>query len=184
MRDTPAAPSPIVLTIVNNWGSIPIAEAWNVSGLPSRDSAYRDDVAGDFGESVRLDDDYLCHVADTLYPLLTVAPEGRHRRLNQIIGELHPDPFVTPDGALLWRVPGDHYGALASGIALLIEDCRNGHNLRICEADRCVDAYLDSSNAHTRRYCSSSCQERTRQRHHRQRQRQRRSDNPSVRHSP
>jgi predicted RNA-binding Zn ribbon-like protein len=56
----------------------------------------------------------------------------------------------------------------------VIERFGSDHRLGTCGAERCDDVYIDRSQAATRRYCSLTCQNRTRVMSHRARTARRR----------
>lgn len=152
-----------LLTVINKWGTIPVREAWNVSGLPPDSSPLRDSLAARFDAAVRRDDAYLTATADALYDVLAAGPEERARRANALIARIGMQPQVREDGSLAWAATGDRHGVMTAGLALVIEEQAFG----VCQAHRCADLYLDGSNARSRQYCTLSCQERARQRNFR-----------------
>ena len=87
---------------------------------------------------------------------------GRREALNAAIASIEPLPVITDDGPA-WRV---HAGAdtVPAQMALtLAEYARTDPELErlgVCAAHRCLDAYADTSQAQTRRYCSLTCQNR------------------------
>ncbi|WP_374215715.1 CGNR zinc finger domain-containing protein [Streptomyces drozdowiczii] len=64
----------------------------------------------------------------------------------------------------MWRVNDpDEVLVAASGLALREYAAAHGfHRIGICTGDHCVDVYVDRSPGGRRRFCSVTCQNRTR----------------------
>ena len=110
----------------------------------------------------------LVKIADRLHPVFAAAtPAQRVRRVASLLREtgVRPTAAISVEGVRAdWVV--DHVGdALLAAAAVTLRQHlaeHQGERLGICGADRCADAYVDVSPVGHRRYCSVSCQNRTR----------------------
>ena len=154
-----------IVAVVNGWGTVPRAEAGEqdqpfpdpqelATLLPSTAAALRRAA--------------LVTLADQLHPVFAATtPAQRVRRVAALLKEtgVRPTLTISPDGIRAdWVV--DHAGdawLAAAAVALRqhLEE-HQGERLGICGAARCADAYVDASPVGHRRYCSISCQNRTR----------------------
>ena len=84
--------------------------------------------------------------------------------LNELADQHGLSHRLATDGRLGWDRPETSNPLAAATVAALI-DFVAGHGpdrLGTCNADACVDAYIDASQARTRSYCSDQCHNRTR----------------------
>jgi predicted RNA-binding Zn ribbon-like protein len=99
-------------------------------------------------------------------------PEERRESLNALIAEVSLAPTVGPAGHG-WLL-GDEAGVGAAALVLGLWDHAGTdpelERLGTCAGDRCVDAFHDSTQAHTRRFCSLKCQNRAKVAAYRRRQ--------------
>lgn len=156
------------MRIVNRWATVPVAESWDLDGLPARDDPVRGIVASAFGAAAARDDAMLADAADAVYPIYA-APKARQAALiNHLIEQVSLRPELVAGLGLSWASPDATVrAALALHLlrALGLRGCRIG----VCAAPRCIDAFVDASHARRRRYCSLSCQSRVRQAAYRRR---------------
>jgi hypothetical protein len=92
------------------------------------------------------------------------APTGPQRldALNDSAGLIDPLPVATAAGPA-WRVRRDADQLPARMVLTLFEHARHDaelDRLGVCAAHNCVDAFADTTQARTRRYCSTTCQNR------------------------
>ena len=116
-------------------------------------------------------------VADRLHPVFA-ADEGaeRARLVNAMLAEVAVRPEVAQDGGLFtaaWSVT-DPSKALLASAALALREHLAAHpgRLGVCTDRQCADTYVDVSPTGRRRFCSKTCQTRTRVALFRERQRE------------
>ncbi len=95
---------------------------------------------------------------------------GRRDCLNALVARLDPTPLLTTEGEM-WAVESVHegFGELILGLWLHAREDPELSRLGTCADERCVDAYVDHTQAGSRRYCSTTCQNRAGVREHRRR---------------
>lgn len=100
-------------------------------------------------------------------------PQERRAALNDLIATVAPQPRVGPDGHG-WEI-GDaadvQVAALVLALWLHVDADPDLERLGTCAADRCLDPYVDATQASNRRYCSVTCQNRVKVAAYRRRQR-------------
>jgi predicted RNA-binding Zn ribbon-like protein len=106
-------------------------------------------------------------VADLMYAVFVASDPGpRARLLNPMLAEAAVRPELTEDDGVLsdsWSVPEPGGALLASaGLALRAHLAAHPDRLGICADRQCADVYVDASPAGHRRFCSLTCQNRTR----------------------
>jgi predicted RNA-binding Zn ribbon-like protein len=168
---TPVTPAPIafVVEVINKWGSIPREVAGEQrTPYPSlRDLAQEHGFRLDAETDARSDNNVV-QTADTLYPLFdTPDAAALVDRMNEVLDLSEVRPALiregdriaegwitdTPDRLLAACTLTLHHHLLAWG---------DGHRLGLCEGLRCADVYADLSSAGRRRFCSTTCQNRSR----------------------
>jgi predicted RNA-binding Zn ribbon-like protein len=111
----------------------------------------------------------LTWIADRLFEVFDAeSAEQCTEHLDAMLGGARPVPrFVANDGEymLTWEVESARAAveaACALGlVGLLVGGVQEATPLGTCEADACVDVYVDRSRSRMRRYCSITCQNRT-----------------------
>jgi len=158
-------PIPVLVDLVNGWASIPRRE-------DGRDSAAYPpiaDLAGRLGfPPPALSDRELAAAADRIYPVFTMADAGRRAEL---VTEFLEETSVRPGLHLVraelrrgWSVP-DPDAALLAASAIALREFLADHQpdrLGVCTGSRCVDVFVDASPGGRRRFCSVTCQNRSR----------------------
>ena len=171
----------VLIWLVNEWGTIPRAAAGE-DQAPYPDTELLAALLA--GSGVRscppaaLTDRALGQVADRLHRVFAAADLGEQVDL---VAGLLTETSVTPaldlaDGHpdATWRVP-DARLALLAAAALTLRHQLATHDpdrVGVCSGRRCADAFIDASPAGQRRFCSVTCQNRTRVAAWRQSQRQ------------
>jgi predicted RNA-binding Zn ribbon-like protein len=137
---------PELVALVNEWGSTPR----EVEQRPSS-PGHADLVA----------------VADRLHPVFAAADTASRARLvSAMLASTGVRPDVTEgDGVVTaaWLVPAARDALLASA-ALALREHLVAHpdRLGVCGDRQCADVYVDASPAGHRRFCSLTCQNRSR----------------------
>jgi predicted RNA-binding Zn ribbon-like protein len=118
--------------------------------------------------------------ARKLYDALSCLPEGQVDKAVEIVNELLKATKAAPQ---LLRQKEDapwhlHFGStdeatgwlaeFATAVAMLLGS-DDLERLRLCEATRCDDLFLDTTRSRTQRFCSTACQNRTKVAAHRAR---------------
>jgi predicted RNA-binding Zn ribbon-like protein len=155
-----------LVALVNGWGTTPRTEAGE-QDLPFPDLEELAELLGPRAAGP-LRHAALVEVADQIYPVFAAAtPTQRVRRTARLLNESGVRPTLTAaaDGVrAAWTV--DHAGdALLAAAAVTLRqhlEDRDGERLGTCAAIRCADVYVDASPVGQRRYCSITCQNRTR----------------------
>jgi len=161
MVDVQPAPLALVVAVVNGWSDRARREAGERGPYPDLEAL----CAAHGWQAPAPHDEHLVALADRLHPVFAEASaDDRRSALNQAIRALAPTPQHAAQGPV-WR-GFDTGRRLEAGLLFaLAEHARDDHDLvrlGACAADRCVDAYLDTSQAATRRFCSLTCQNRAR----------------------
>jgi hypothetical protein len=156
---------PELVALVNDWGSVPRQAGGRVGLKPALP-----DGAGE------ADPARASAVADRLHPVFAAADNGeRARRVNAMLAEAAVRPEVAQDDGVLaagWSVPEPGVALLASA-ALALREHLVAHpdRLGVCADRQCADIYVDASPTGHRRFCSTTCQTRSRVALFRERQR-------------
>jgi predicted RNA-binding Zn ribbon-like protein len=162
MADVRPAPLALVVDMVNGW-----------SGHVRRESGQERDPYPDQIAMCRVHGwegpttahDQMVAVTDRIHGVFSGATaDERRTALNQAVAALAPTPQVTTDGEVWGGVDAQH-PLEAALLFALVEHARTDPDLvrlGVCAADHCVDAYVDTSRATTRRFCSLTCQNRAR----------------------
>jgi predicted RNA-binding Zn ribbon-like protein len=126
-----------LVALVNKWGTLP------------REVEGRDAPPGEDRSPV----------ADRLYAVFAATSrEDRAATVNTLLAETGVRPEVGG-----WRVPRASDTLLASAALALREHLQtHPDRIGVCHDDQCADVYVDSSPAGHRRFCSVTCQNRTR----------------------
>ena len=104
----------------------------------------------------------LVALADRLHGFFAASSEDEAVGvLNGLLEESAPVPRVRSVGdgyEVSWSVVGRAGDPLAAACALaLLEELKASRRFGVCEAERCVDVFVDRSPGGARRYCSSRC---------------------------
>ncbi|HEY6746078.1 MAG TPA: CGNR zinc finger domain-containing protein [Mycobacteriales bacterium] len=145
MRVHPLDPAALV-ALVNDWGTRP------------RQVGARDAPGPDAGQIA---------VADRLHAVFAAGEDPERARLvSTMLAETSVRPeLVQEDGALVagWSVPAPDDALLAAAALALREHLAvHPDRVGICADRQCADVYVDASPAGHRRFCSVTCQNRTR----------------------
>jgi predicted RNA-binding Zn ribbon-like protein len=138
--------SAALVALVNDWGTRP------------RQVGARDAPGPEAGETA---------VADRLHAVFAAADSAERARLvSTMLAEASVRPELADrDGVLAaaWSVPDEGDALLAAG-ALGLREHLAAHPDRVgvCADRQCADVYVDASPAGHRRFCSVTCQNRTR----------------------
>ncbi len=159
-------PVPMLVDLVNGWGTVPRARGGDRERPPV--PAFRDRHAVPDPLAALLRDPALERAADRLYPVFAAGdPADRSRLVTDLLRTcgIHPALAAT-DGAIAprWLVARDRDGLLAAGaLALHGQLVEHGHErVGTCASPSCGDVYVDTSPAGHRRFCSVTCQGRER----------------------
>ena len=144
---------PELVALVNDWGTVP--RRTGNRAAPPAEAPPGDGPA----EAIA--------VADRLHAVFAAADAVERARLvNAMLAETTVRPEVAPDGGVLaaaWSVPGPRTALLASAaLALRGHLAAHPDRLGVCADRQCADVYVDASPAGHRRFCSLTCQNRTR----------------------
>jgi predicted RNA-binding Zn ribbon-like protein len=156
-------PMPLLIELVNGWGTVPRAEAGARPRPPI--AAFTERHAG---SHAGLTDAALEQVADELYPVFAAAgAAARARLVTDLMTRAQIQPALgVADGRIAprWLVPRARDALLAAAAvtlhAQLVE--HDPHRLGTCASTQCADVYADASPGAHRRFCSVTCQNRER----------------------
>lgn len=151
-----------LVELINGWGTGPRREDGR------SDQAYP--PAPDIEERLgaRVGDRVLAEIADRLHPVFAApAPVERARLVTRLLAETGVRPALGADASRLysgWLVAEDRNAVLASAAVALREYLahHDSGRLGMCADRRCADVYIDASPGGRRRFCSVTCQNRTR----------------------
>jgi hypothetical protein len=162
-----AMPLATLVDVVNGWGSTPRIEA----GEDEAPHPLLNSLSGTMDWRAlpgTPDDPSLTKIADTIHPVFAATERAhRARLLTTILLDTRVQPSVRADNAGLhdsWTVDNPETALLAAAaVALRAHLATPGPDrLGICAGRRCADVYIDFSPAARRRYCSITCQNRSR----------------------
>jgi hypothetical protein len=148
-----------VVAFVNEYADAPRREAGQeLEPYPPPATLGENDPALTTG----LTEPQLVALADRLHEFFSASTaEAAVAVLNGLLEESAPVPRVRAvrDGyEVSWSVEGTAGEPLAAACALaLLEELKGSRRFGVCEAERCVDVYVDRSPGGARRYCSSQC---------------------------
>jgi predicted RNA-binding Zn ribbon-like protein len=172
--------SPDVLVwLVNEWGSVPRAAAGEEQAPYPDTDLLAAPPAALTGPALR-------QVADQLHRVFAAADLGeRVARVAGLLAQTRVTPALelTDTGdrpGATWRVPGAADTLLAAAALTLRHQLaeHDSDRIGVCSGRRCADAFIDASPAGQRRFCSVTCQNRTRIAAWRQSQRQSQRQKP------
>lgn len=152
-------PLELVIEIVNGWSET-ARNAAAITEPPPAVSA----LATSLGLKLRDPDPALTAAwAERLHEVFAAATSRqRLAALNAAIDRIDPLPVFTESGPA-WQLPPDGTELPARMVLTLAEHARSDPELErlgVCAAHRCVDAFADTTQARTRRYCSTTCRNR------------------------
>ncbi|MBM7167679.1 CGNR zinc finger domain-containing protein [Streptomyces sp. G44] len=162
-------PLPALTDLVNGWGTLP-REGDGRGDAPHRPVS---DIAAHLGLPARvsagLTPEALARAADRLHPVFSAQDAGAcARHLTRLLADSGVRPVVeageggAPRAA--WSVD-DAGHALVAAAAIALRQHLAAHGfarIGVCTAGKCADVYLDQSPGGRRRFCSVTCQNRTR----------------------
>jgi len=152
-----------VVSFVNEYADVPRREAGQQSDpYPPLATLGEHDPALTAG----LTEPQLVALADRLHGFFAASSEDEAVGvLNGLLEASAPVPRVRAvrDGyEVSWLVEGRTGEPLAAACALaLLDELKGARRFGVCEAERCVDVYVDRSPGGARRYCSLQCHTRT-----------------------
>jgi predicted RNA-binding Zn ribbon-like protein len=161
-------PLDALVELVNGWGSRPRAEAGEAQQpYPVRSQLLARAGVPEQAATLTTDDD-LQGVADLLHPVFAATGAGeRAARVSDLLATVGVRPALSSVGGAIqpsWRIP-DPRDAILAGAATALHGQLIDHapdRLGTCSGQRCADVYIDASPAGDRRFCSITCQTRTR----------------------
>jgi predicted RNA-binding Zn ribbon-like protein len=156
-------PMPMLVDLVNGWGTVPRAKAGDRDRPPIATFAERHGAA-----DADLTDAALERVADRLYAVFAAdGPAERARLVSDVLTSCGVQPALGVAGDRIraeWLVPDRRDAVLAAAaVALhgqLVE--HEPERLGTCASTSCGDAFADASPGAHRRFCSVTCQNRER----------------------
>ncbi|MFB9834300.1 CGNR zinc finger domain-containing protein [Actinoallomurus acaciae] len=157
-----AMPLDTLVELINGWGTDPRREDGR-SDQPYPPAADIEERLG-----ARPGDRVLAEVADRLHPVFAVSdPAERARLVTRLLADTGVRPALGAEAGRLysgWLVADERDAVLASAAVALREYLagHDSHRLGMCADLRCADVYIDTSPGGRRRFCSVTCQNRTR----------------------
>jgi predicted RNA-binding Zn ribbon-like protein len=153
----------LLVRVVNAWAT----PARHGRGEQDAPVPSPDEMAGDLPGAGRLAAADLVAIADQLYPVFAL-PDASERA--QLVTRLlagtaaRPALLADPDLHSGWLIDDERDAGLAAAALALRAHLGDGSapRLGICADPACADAYVDASPAGRRRFCSITCQNRSR----------------------
>jgi hypothetical protein len=161
-----AMPVPMLVDLVNGWGTVPRAQGGGREPAPI--SGLVDDHAVPDALAALLTDAALERVADALHPVFaTTAPDERARLVTALLATSRVRPALGSAGERVrptWLVGRDDDAVLAAAAVALRAQLAEHDPARLgtCVAGGCADVFVDASPGAHRRFCSVTCQNRER----------------------
>jgi predicted RNA-binding Zn ribbon-like protein len=157
-----------LVDVVNGWGAQPRLEAGETQQPypPLADLLGRTGLPDPVAAAVA--DVDLQRVADLLYPVFaTTEIAERATLVTDLLATSGVRPALRTVGGVMqptWLIPDSRDAILAAAATALRAQLgeRAADRLGTCAGNRCADAYIDASPAGDRRFCSITCQTRTR----------------------
>lgn len=154
-------PLEMLVDLVNGWGTDPRRE----DGRSDEPYPPATDIEARLG--VRARGPVLAEIADRLHPVFaTRDPAERARLVTALLTETGVRPALASGAGRLyagWLV--DEASTVLAAAAVALREYLAHHDparLGMCEDRRCADVYIDASPGGRRRFCSVTCQNRTR----------------------
>lgn len=179
--DVHPLPVPVLVRLVNGWGTAPRHAAGEAETPYPEPSALRDAIDEPWADAAlvtSLEIPALVEASDEVHPLFASETAGElAERLTRLVGDVGMSTAFTAAGGRLREVRRIENGdrvLLASATLTLVERLRHDPDVRrlgVCQGDDCADVYVDASPAGRRRFCSVTCQNRHRTRTYRARRR-------------
>jgi hypothetical protein len=137
-------PAAHLVTLVNGWGARPLQ-------VGNRDTPAQPEESA---------------VADRLFAVFAADPPERARLVSAMLTDTMVRPQLIEAGGrytAAWSVPEPRFARLAAAALGLREHLlAYPERLGVCADRQCADVYVDVSRAGHRRFCSTTCQTRTR----------------------
>lgn len=119
--------------------------------------------------ATRIPTDELTSLADEVFEVFAAdSGADRVKTLDALLAKARPTPHLELDNSshlVSWEVSDPMLavqGAVALALVeLLVGEDESSSPLGICQAKRCTDVFVDRSHAGSRRFCSTTCQTRT-----------------------
>jgi predicted RNA-binding Zn ribbon-like protein len=156
-------PLPMLVELVNGWGTVPRALADNRDRPRLSAFTARHAVAGAGFTHAALE-----RVADQLYPVFAAAGAAERARLvSDLMASARIQPALGVAGDRVrprWLIPRARDAILAAAAVTLRSELveHDPERLGTCASTRCGDAFADASPGAHRRFCSVTCQSRER----------------------
>lgn len=168
LTSVPVLPLEALVDLVNGWGREPRREAGEAQqAYPPRENLFaRAGLAHQVAAAVT--DADLERVADLLHPVFAAADAtDRAARVTELLTVVDVRPALHSVGGTIqpsWLIPDGRDTILAAAAtalhAQLVDHAPD--RLGTCAGQRCADVYIDASPSGDRRFCSVTCQTRTR----------------------
>ena len=156
-------PPPMLVDLVNGWGTVPRAKAAARDRPPVAAFTERHGVAGTVFTDAALE-----RVADELYPVFAAGGAAdRARLVTDLMTRSRLSPALGVAGGRIrpaWLVPRARDAILAAAAVTLHTQLveHDPERLGTCTSARCGDVFVDASPGAHRRFCSVTCQNRER----------------------
>ena len=185
-REVVALPLPLLVNLVNAWGSAPRKACGRSAQAHSTISAWRATSPLVWRQFPHLSVAQLMEVADLIYPVFA-ADSGREcaQRLSRLAEQAGLMPTLASEGWRVreaWRCAHAGHELLAAAVLALLELLRaspDASRLGTCRGLACDDVFVDHSPAGLRQFCSLTCQTRQRTRAYRAGKRESEASSPS-----
>jgi predicted RNA-binding Zn ribbon-like protein len=159
---------PVLVELVNGWAGVARRADGRDGAAYPRIADLADQLGVPPSVGVALTDRELAATADRLHPVFAASDAASTARLvTECLDETGIRPSLRARDAELrrgWSVP-DERGAVLGASAVALREFLVGHGadrLGVCTGQRCADVYVDASPGGRRRFCSVTCQNRTR----------------------
>jgi hypothetical protein len=164
--DVEAMPIPLLVDLVNGWGTVPRARGGDRDRPPVAELVERHAVADPL--ATLFNDGALERVADALHPVFSASePAERVALASALLAKSRVQPALAYglDGIqATWRVRREDAALLAAAATALRSQLADfdPERLGVCASGGCADVFVDVSPRAHRRFCSVTCQNRER----------------------
>jgi predicted RNA-binding Zn ribbon-like protein len=161
--DVQPMPIPMLVDLVNGWGTVPRAKAGDRDRPPITAFAEHHGASDEAFTDAALE-----RLADRLYPVCAGAgAAGRARLVTDLLTSCGVRPALGVAGDRIraeWLVPRKNDALLAAAVVALHGQLveHEPERLGTCASTSCGDAFADASPGAHRRFCSVTCQNRER----------------------
>lgn len=144
-----------LVAMVNAYSPQAVNAAGNDAVPPQRADQHQPTVAAHVDAAAKE------RLAEALWPVFAVATTGAVAALDALLDAAALSPRIDADGELAWNTstetPTGHLFAACAACLLEVVSSYGWARLGTCSGHDCADVYVDSARRAPRRFCSTTC---------------------------